>query len=356
MADSEQRRTGLLPEPLTIEEVDRHTILPIRRPDIWAIYKTIEGLYWPAHEPDLSLERNHWLNRMTAGDRAYYKYVFAIFGPADEKINKNLDDRFLNEFKSKEVMYAYGAQRVNEQAHSESYALQISAVFDDEQDEVFRAAETMPVVTKLMKWVDSWICSDEPLGTRVCAFGFFEGGIFQCLFMSLQLLKERNIMPGVTMLNELIARDEGVHCALACLILRNYIANRPSMEQVHQIMAEAIAIVDELIDTACSDARKAEGLPPSAPCPVKFISEDKMKCYARSVFDSVAVDMGYPKLFGVENPYPEAAKLALNGVLKTNFFENDPTQYSIDIDFTFRMDTSRFAKGMGLRLIRRAML
>lgn len=340
-AERDLQRSGLRPEPLTLEEVGRHTILPIRYPDIWAMYKTMEGCYWPAHDPDLSVERSHWLNRMSPGDRAYYKHVFALFGPADEKITKNLDERFLAEFAVKEVQYAYGAQRVNEQAHSESYSLQIAAVFEEDQDEIFRAAETMPVIRKLMEWVDRWICSDEPLGTRVAAFAFFEGGMFQGLFMSLQLLKERNVMPGVTMLNELISRDEGLHCLLACLLLNNHIQNRPSQERVHQIMTEAVSLFDEFLAVACGAAREAEGLPADAPCPVKYITDDKMQRYVRSVFDAVAIDMGYSKLFGAENPYPESVKLSLNGVGKVNFFERLPTQYSIDINLTFQAHFGR---------------
>jgi ribonucleoside-diphosphate reductase subunit M2 len=327
---------GLRAEPLTIKEVGRHTILPIRYPDLWQAYKTIEGLYWPATDPDLSLENSHWLNRMTPGDRGFYTPIFALLGPADEWINENLDERFLREFQVKEVLYAYGAQRVNEQAHSESYSRQIQAVFGEDQAEIFQAADTMPIVAKIKAWVDRWVCSDEPLGTRVAAFAFLEGGIFQGLFMALQLLKERNIMPGVTMLNELIARDEGIHCLLACMVLNNHIQNRPSQERVHQIMTEAVSLFDEFLEYACGEARRAEGLSDSAPCPVKFVTEDKMRLYVRSVFDAVSADMGYSKLFGAENPYPESVKLSLNAVLKANFFEHMPTAYSIDINFIFQ--------------------
>ena len=322
-------------EPLLQEEPGRHTILPLRYPVVWKWYKTIEGLLWPAQDAVLSIDTLHWKNVLTPGDRAFYKPIFGVFGPGDEKITENLD-KFLSQFKVKEMKYFYDIQAVNEHAHSEAYSLQITAIFpEQEQEELFNSIETMPIVGKLMGWVDKWIASTEPIGTCMVAFAFFEGGIFQGLFMAIQLLKERNVMPGVTMLNELISRDEGVHCKAACEILKAYIVNRPSKERVHQIMQEAIELFDELIDGACNDAREAMGLPPSAPCPVKMVTEKDMKQYARFIFDKVAEDLGYSPLYQVKNPYPESVKLSLNSVLKTNFFENLVTQYSAEIDYSF---------------------
>lgn len=322
-------------EPLLQEEPGRHTILPLRYHVAWKWYKVIEGLLWPAQDADLSTDSMHWKNVLSAGDRAFYKPIFGVFGPGDEKITENLD-RFLKLFKVKEMRFFYDIQGVNEHAHSEAYSLQITAIFsDEEQDELFNSIETMPIVGKMMRWVDKWIASSEPVGTCMTAFAFFEGGIFQGLFMAIQLLKERNVMPGVTMLNELISRDEGVHCKAACEILQAYIVNKPTKKRVHQIMQEAVSLFDELIDTCCNAAREAMGLPANAPCPVKMVTEKDMKQYARFIFDQVAIDLGYSALFQVENPYPESVKLSLNGVQKTNFFEHLPTQYSVVIDYSF---------------------
>lgn len=338
-------------EPVTLENPRRH--LPIMegllRKELWDWYKKMEALSWSAQESDFALDYDHWTKHMSAGDRAFYKHIFALFGPADEKILRNIAERFTSEFAWTEITYFYRQQAQNEGVHSESYAQQIGALFrGDELLEMCAAVERMPVVTKLMKWVDDWIGSAEPLAVRLAAFAFFEGVVFQGMFMAIQLLKERNILPGVTTYNELIARDEGTHCLYACMLLTKYVRNRPEVAKVHRILAEVMTLVDEFFETAVRAAAEAEGLPPDAPCPVKFITLEKMHQYVRNVADAVCADMGYPPLYRVENPYAEATKLSQNNVLKVNFFEHVPTQYNKQVDFTFGADPRRYGGAVGL--------
>ena len=326
-------------EPVTKEHPDRH--LPIMeklmRRELWDEYKTMEALTWTAQEADFQNDYCDWDTKMTPGDRAYYKHIFALFGPADEKIMRNIAERFTSEFAWTEIMYFYRQQAQNEGVHSESYAQQIGALFKGEElTEMCAAVDHMPVVRKLMGWVDNWIGADETLGTRVAAFAFFEGVLFQGMFMSLQLLKERNLLSGVTLYNELISRDEGRHCLYACLLLNKYIRNRPEQAKVHQVLSELMVLIDEFFVTAVNAAKAAEGLDAKAPCPVKFITLDKMHQYVRFVADTVLGDMGYDPLYRVPaNPYSEASKLSQNRVLKVNFFEHVPTQYSMNVNTEF---------------------
>lgn len=325
------------------EEEDRLLVLPVVYTRIWFWYKTIEGLMWPAQDSVAALadDRGHWNNVLTAGDRGYYTPIFAMLGPADEYITRNIDERFVKEFKPKEFQYLYTALRQHEQSHSESYSLQIMTIFEgDALARVMEAGKNMPAVGAIYEWVDQWICSDAPLAHRLVAFAFFEGGMFQGLFMSIQQLKERNVMPGVTMLNELISRDEGTHCSVAADVKREFTDPRslPSQELVNTLMTEAVRLMDDFFQFCCDEARKAEGLPDDAPCPVRGITEDKMRRYVRSVFDAVAQDLDYTPLFGVKNPYPESVKLSLNRVAKTNFFEHRPSQYNNNYDVNVRFD------------------
>lgn len=329
-------------EYLTVEEEDRPTLLPLRYEDIWAWSKLFESLIWTFGETDLSRDRPDWEHALSAGDRAYYRMAIGMAGVADEMVTKNLRKRFLDDFAVKEVVSVFTVQALHELVHSESYSRTIEAIFvEEEQAELFNAIKTMPVVGKIMAWVDRWICSKDPIGVRLAAFATFEGGMFQGLFLSIQLLKERGVMPGITMLNELIQRDEGNHCLFGCFLLTKHIVNRPSKEQVYQIMGEGIALMDEFFTTACNDAKIAEGLPITATCPVRNISEARMHTYVRSVFDAVCSDMGYTMMYKVLNPYPETAKLTLNEVLKTNFFEHLVTQYNLNVDYQFSPQLDR---------------
>lgn len=327
-------------EPVAVEEEDRHTLLPLRHPRIFKRYKRLEHLTWVAQEVDLSLDRLHFDTYLNAGERELYKYVFGMFGPADEKIMRNLGERFLREFKLLELQYYFRQQAQNEQVHSESYSLQILTLFDDDQD-VFNAVLNLPVIGKMMNWVDTWIGSTKPLATRTVAFGLFEGGMFQPMFLLIQLLKVRNIMPGVTTLNELINRDEGDHCENACALLREDLVHKPSQEEVNRIVQEVVDLLDEFFDEAIGAAKRAMGLGEEDPCPVQNVSAERMRQYVRHVNGVVVARMGYKDPYGVPNPYPEADALSRNGVAKTNFFEAITTQYSHDVNYTFRAAPAR---------------
>ena len=53
-------------------------------------------------------------------------------------------------------------------------------------------------------------------------------------------------MPGLTFSNELISRDEGLHCDFACLLYK-HVAQKPSAARVRQIVCEAVSIEQEVI-------------------------------------------------------------------------------------------------------------
>lgn len=320
------------PEPLTAEEVGRDTILPILDPEAWAHYKTLEAMQWTAQEIDLSRDRRDW-DALPAGDRAYYEHIFAMFSVGDELVIANLGDNLLREVRPKECRYFLGVQAYNEQVHSESYAQQIQTLFDGaDQERVLHAVRTMPVIAQMMAWAGKWMDETRSLGVRLAGWACFEGILFQGQFLALQMLKTRNVLPGITQINEYIARDEGMHCAFACFLLRERLRARPSEESVHAVVKEAVALHDAFVRAALQAARAAEGLPADGPSPVLHITESKMRDYIRHVADFVCGAAGYGRVFNVANPYPEASKQSLNAVGKTNFFEHEGTQYSMKLD------------------------
>lgn len=330
-------------EPITLENPARELVLDERylRPALWDDYKKMEAMTWNAQEADCSQDRKHWLERMTPADRAYYRCVFALLGPADELIIQNIEENLLGKIGWMELQYFYRQQAQNEGVHSEAYSIQINNLFKGaELEALCRAATDMPGVRELCAWVRRWIAApDVSYGTRMATFAFVEGVMFQGLFLSIQQLKERNLMPGVRQLNDLISRDEGLHCMKACDTLKRYIRNPPSQERVHRIPTELVAVLDQFFEHAVGEAVAAAGLPPGAPCPVEGITLPKLRDYVRSVADAVCVELGYEKLFRVPNPYPEASKLALNRTAKVNFFEATPSQYNFGTDFT--LDAAR---------------
>merc|ERR1712151_811983 len=114
---------------------------------------------------------------------------------------------------------------------------------------LFNAIETMPAVAKKAEWALKWIGSDAPYSVRVVAFAAVEGIFFSGSFAAIFWLKKRGLMPGLTFSNELISRDEGLHCDFACLLF-SHLVNKPSTERIQQIIKEAVAIEQNFLTEA----------------------------------------------------------------------------------------------------------
>ena len=52
-------------------------------------------------------------------------------------------------------------------------------------------------------------------------------------------------MPGLTFSNELISRDEGLHCDFACLMY-SHLKHKPSSQRVKHIIMDAVKIEQEV--------------------------------------------------------------------------------------------------------------
>jgi len=75
-------------------------------------------------------------------------------------------------------------------------------------------------VKKKAEWAVKWINSSSSFAERLVAFAAVEGIFFSGSFCAIYWLKKRGLMPGLTFSNELISRDEGLHCdfLLVCFI------------------------------------------------------------------------------------------------------------------------------------------
>ena len=121
----------------------------------------------------------------------------------------------------------------------------------------------MPCVKKKADWAINWIQSrEDSFGERIIAFAAVEGIFFSGSFAAIFWLKKRlekllviliiiinitnsGLMPGLTFSNELISRDEGLHCDFACLMYKNLI-NKPSPDRIKHIISDAVSIEQEV--------------------------------------------------------------------------------------------------------------
>ncbi|MGN6440044.1 MAG: ribonucleoside-diphosphate reductase small subunit [Agriterribacter sp.] len=298
-------------EVLLKENKDRFVILPINYPKVWEMYKKHEASFWTAEEIDLSGDLQHWAN-MNDGERHFISHVLAFFAASDGIVNENLAVNFMSEVQLPEARCFYGFQIMMENIHSETYALLIDTYIKDpvEKDRLFHAIETVPAVKRKAEWALRWI-ENGNFAERLVAFAAVEGIFFSGSFCSIFWLKKRGLMPGLTFSNELISRDEGLHCEFACL-LYSMLSNKLSQEQVYSIIGNAVEIEKEFITEAL---------------PVALIGMNAklMQQYIEFVADRWLSELGYPKMFNATNPFDFMEMISLEG--KTNFFEKRVGDY-----------------------------
>lgn len=298
-------------EVLLKENKDRFVILPINYPAIWDMYKRHEAGFWTAEEIDLSGDTKDWEN-LNDGERHFISHVLAFFAASDGIVNENLAINFMSEVQLPEARSFYGFQIAMENIHSETYALLIDTYIKDprEKDRLFHAIETVPCVKKKAEWALRWI-ENGTFPERLVAFAAVEGIFFSGSFCSIFWLKKRGLMPGLTFSNELISRDEGLHCEFACL-LYSMLRNKLPKERVLEIVTDAVTIEKEFITEAL---------------PVKLIgmNADLMKQYIEFVADRWLVELGNEKYYCTANPFDFMELISLQG--KTNFFEKRVGDY-----------------------------
>jgi ribonucleoside-diphosphate reductase beta chain len=300
-------------EPLLIEDPNRFVLFPIKHDDIWQMYKKAETSFWTAEEIDLAQDRNDWENRLNKDEKHFISHVLAFFAASDGIVNENLAQNFLAEVQFAEAKCFYGFQIMMENIHSETYSLLIDTYIKDpvEKDYLLRAIETVPCVKKKAEWALRWIGS-ENFVHRLIAFAAVEGIFFSGSFCSIFWLKKRGLMPGLSFSNELISRDEGMHCEFACLLYTQYVQNKLSQDEIHAIITDAVAIEQEFI---------TEALPVS----LIGMNADLMKQYIEYVADFWLERLGYRKYYNVANPFDFMDMISLQG--KTNFFEKRVGDY-----------------------------
>lgn len=303
---------GVQEEPILKENKDRFVLFPIVQPDIWKFYKQAEASFWTAEEIDLSQDLTDWKN-LNDGERHFITHVLAFFAASDGIVNENLAEHFVSEVQYTEAKFFYGFQITIENIHSETYSLLIDTYVKDpkEKDKLFHAIETMDCVKKKAEWALRWI-DKGTFQERLIAFAAVEGIFFSGSFCSIFWLKKRGLMPGLTFSNELISRDEGLHCDFACHIYTQHVVNKLPKQRIIDIIKDAVEIEKEFVTDAL---------------PVNLIGMNAVQMcqYIEFVADRLLNELVGEKVYNATNPFDFMEMISLRG--KTNFFEKRVAEY-----------------------------
>lgn len=280
-------------EPIcaTDEECSRYSLFPLEHYDLWSMYKQHVASFWTADEIDLSADLDDWRYKLTPNERHFVSMVLAFFAGADGIVVENLAERFCREVTVPEARCFYGFQMAMESIHQETYCLLIDSYITNPEDRatLFKAHTHVPSVKKKAKWAQKYIGSTAGFAERLVAFAAVEGVFFAGSFCALFWLKKRGLMPGLTFSNELISRDEGLHCMFACQ-LYSKLERKLSEEKIHDIIKEAVEVEKGFICDAL---------------PVSLIGMNAglMGQYIEFVADRLIKDLGYRPLYGSKNPF-----------------------------------------------------
>lgn len=293
---------------------DRFVLFPIKYFDIWQMYKKAVASFWTVDEVDLTKDVEQWDNELKKDEKFFISNVLAFFAASDGIVNENLCFRFSNEVQIPEIRCFYGFQIMIENVHSEMYSLLIDTFIKDDnfKNRMLKSIELVPCIKKKADWAIKWLDSfDKKFSERLVAFAAVEGIFFSGSFAAIFWLKKRGLMPGLTFSNELISRDEGLHCDFACLVYSK-LDNKLDGKVILEIIKEAVAIEQEFLTDAL---------------PVKLIgmNADMMKTYIEFVADRLLNEFGVDKFWKSKNPFDFMEMISLQG--KTNFFEKRVGDY-----------------------------
>ena len=320
----------IITEPLLAPDDNRFVMFPIRYDDIWQMYKKQVDCFWRPEEIDLTKDLAHW-DALSKDEQYYISMILAFFAASDGIVLENLAQRFMSDVQVSEARAFYGFQIAMENIHNESYSLLIETYIKDnvEKDRLLNAINNFPCIKKKSDWAQKWIHDNRSsFATRLVAFACIEGIFFSGAFSSIFWLKKRGLMPGLTFSNELISRDEALHCEFAILLYSKLEKKLPKAK-LHEIVKECVAIEIEFICEAL-------------PCRLIGMNSELMSQYIQFVADRLCVQLGYPKIYNVANSLDYMELISLES--KTNFFEKRIGEYALanvnktDNDFDFNTE------------------
>ena len=302
-------------DSILIPDDNRFVMFPIQHDDIWQMYKRQVDCFWRAEEVDLSKDINDW-NKLNSDEQQFIKMVLAFFAASDGLVLENLANRFMGDVQLSEARAFYGFQIAMENIHSEMYSLLIDTYIHNstEKTKLFEATQNYPCIAKKADWAKKWIGDENSnFASRLVAFAAIEGIFFSASFASIYWIKKRGLMPGLTLSNEFISRDEALHTEFA-ILLYSKLQTKLTKTRIYEIIQEAVAIEKEFITEAI-------------PCRMIGMNSKLMIQYIEYVADRLVLQLGYDKIYHSQNPFDFMELISMES--KVNFFERTNSEYAL---------------------------
>jgi len=315
-------------DPLLKQSSERYVMFPIHDDNIWKMYKKQVDCFWRAEEVDLSKDLADWEHKLNDDEKYFISMVLAFFAASDGIVLENLAVRFMSDVQLSEARAFYGFQIAMENIHSEMYSILIDTFIKDslQRDKLFGAINHFPCITKKADWAKKWIGDNRSsFASRLVGFACVEGIFFSSSFASIYWIKKRGLMPGLTLSNDFISRDEALHTEFA-ILLYNKLVKKLSKKRIYEILQEAVEIEKEFITEAL-------------PCRLIGMNAKLMTQYIEFVADRLCLQLGYDKIYQSLNPFDFMELISID--TKVNFFERTNSAYAL-ADKTIDADIFEF--------------
>lgn len=302
-------------EPILKEDDSRYVMFPIKHNDVWKMYKKQVDSFWRVEEIDLSKDLGDW-DKLSKEEQHFISKVLAFFAASDGVVMENLAVRFMNDVQLAEIRAFYGFQIMMENIHSEMYSVLIETYIKkaEEKDKLFRAVQTHPSIAQKANWARKWIGDNRSsFASRLVAFACVEGIFFSSSFAAIYWVKKRGLMPGLTLSNEFISRDEALHTEFAVMLYSKL--ERPlAKKRIVEIVKEAAEIEKRFVEDVLPDR-------------LMGMNAKLMSQYVEFVADRLCLQLGYDKIYGSQNPFDFMELISVE--TKVNFFERTNSEYAL---------------------------
>lgn len=302
-------------EPLLDVDVTRYTLYPIQDGEIFHAYKKALSAFWTCEEIDLTKDVQHY-QQLSPAEQHFLCTILAFFASADGIVGENLIANFACEVKLQEARLFYAFQEAIEGIHSEMYSLLIDTLIKDpaEKTRLFDAVTTVPVVNHKAHWASKWLDSSRTsFEERLVAFACVEGILFSSSFCAIFHFNRRGVMPGLSLSNQFIARDEACHTEFAVL-LHSKLRNKCPERTIRSIVSSAVDVEIEFVREALST-------------PILGMNSADMSEYVRFVADRLLLSLSCSKLYQARNPFSWMETQGMQDT--TNMFESRVSSYSV---------------------------
>jgi len=311
-------------EPILIPNEDRWIILPNGEYlHIYKMYEDHESTFWRAGDinKDLQTDINQWKIKVSQDKRNALLKVLTMFLVMDGAVTENLVLRFYYEVQVPEIRCFYSSQIAIENVHNITYSNILRTYMALENmnlDEVMKlryVVEKHPATKAKLEWTTKFI-ADEKLSfhERLVGFTCVEGIFFSVSFCVIFWIRKQGILPGLTLSNEFISRDEGMHAKFACAVYRLLKYKLPQ-KRIYEIFSSAV------------DVEKVYARDVLVTSFLGF-NADMMCQYVEFIADLLLILLGYQKLYNSKNPFPWMSMISVDG--KTNFHEKTVSEYAKD--------------------------